>query len=166
MLFTFEELSNILNLQAEDIIIDKLCYSSAFSTIEKYLQYKLEDKNYNELQTVIDNKIYLNQINISEVINITDMNTKEKIENCVIDYINKAILFLTCKYDNHVLFINYNAGFTAETFPTELKEAITKLFIIKKNNLLNNLNNPENKDDLTIPEDIKMILDVYKKKVL
>ncbi len=105
------------------------------------MNIKFDERNYNELQTVIDCKLYLTQPNLTELINITDMNTKQKIENFVIDSDNRTVFLLTTKYNGHVFFINYNAGFTEETFPDELKDVIIRLFIIKKNNLLNELAN-------------------------
>ena len=165
-LFKFEELSNILNLQATDQVQDELIFNSICSYLEKYLNIKFDERNYNELQTVIDCKLYLTQPNLTELINITDMNTKQKIENCVIDSDNRTVFLLTTKYNGHVFFINYNAGFTEETFPDELKDVIIRLFIIRKNNLLNGLANKETENDNCFPEDIKIICDVYKRKTL
>ena len=64
------------------------------------------------------------------MVNITDMNTKQHVPNCIID--GRKIFLLSAEYENHVLFLNYNAGFTPETLPADLKETIIKLFLIKK----------------------------------
>ena len=90
------------------------------------------------MQTVKDCKIYLDQINITEMVNIIDMNTKERVPNCVIDEKRNIVFFLSSQYENHVLFLNYNAGFTRDSLPADLKEAVIKLFIIKRNDFFNN----------------------------
>lgn len=167
-LFTFEELSNILELNAQDKTTDELSFNTAYSFMEKYIYYNLKNKTYNEIQTVTDNKAYANEINISKMISIIDMTTKQKIKNYIIDSGNKAILFLTCEYNKHVIYITYKAGFTNKTFPDELKQAVIKLFLNEKKNLQNKINyieETENKVE-TLPQDIKSILDTYSKKRL
>ena len=77
-----------------------------------------------------DCKVYTNQDNITEMVNITDMNTKLKVPNCVID--GRTIYFIDPKLDGYVVFLNYNAGFTSEIFPADLKEAVIKIFLLKK----------------------------------
>ena len=78
--------------------------------------------------------------------------------------------FVPRDYNKVTVFINKtffaNAGFTEETFPDELKDVITRLFIIRKNKLLNGLANKETENDNCFPEDIKIICDVYKRKTL
>lgn len=167
-LFTFEDISNILNLDEQDRTINELCFNAAYSTFEKYIGFNIEEKNYNEIQTVRDNKVLINEINITEMIQIIDMDTREKIANCVIDSNNKTVFLLSCNYEGHILFLNYNAGFTKETFPDNLKEAITKLFIIKKNDLLNKQNQLEQQNIMEekLPNEIKDIFDMYSKKRL
>lgn len=165
-LLEFDDISNILNLNASDKDINELCFNAAYSSFEKYVGFNLSEKNYNELQTVIDCKVFVNETNITEMVNIIDMNTKEKIKNCIIDSKNRTVFFLSYNHEKHVVFLNYNAGYTKATFPEELKEAIIKLFLIKKNNFMNKLNNLETETSLSIPDDIKQVFDVYKRKSL
>ena len=159
--FPFEELQKILELKDTELEIDELLFKSAISYIEKTLGYPLEDHNYNELQTVRDCKVYTNQDNITEMVNITDMNTKEKVPNCIID--GRTIFLLSTEYEGHVLFLNYNAGFLQENFPADLKEAIIKLFLLKKKEFIKQQNQEE---DCTfeIPQDIQNILNIYRRK--
>ncbi len=164
MLFTFEQLSEILNLDVKNEQIDRLCFKTAYSLIEKYINYRIEDSNYNELHTVFENRILINQINIKEVVCIIDQNTGEQIEHCVIDYENKAIIFISCQYNGHVVFINFNSGFTAETLPAEIKQAIIELFMILKNNLIEKMNSTEKETE--IPDIIKTYLKPYARKHL
>ena len=161
--FPFEELQKILELRETELTTDELLFKSTISYIEKELDYPLEDRNYNELQTVRDCKVYTNQDNITEMINIIDMNTKERVPNCVID--GRRIFLLDTKLEGHVLFLNYNAGFLPETFPADLKEAVIKMFILKKKNFLKNLNNEEN-ENIEIPADVQKIIHSYKRKSL
>lgn len=105
-------------------------FTSTIFYIEKILGYPLEDHNYNELQTVRDCKVYTNQDNITEMVNIIDMNTKLRVPHCVID--GRTIFLLDTKLEGHVLFLNYNAGFLQATMPADLKVAIIKLFLLKK----------------------------------
>ena len=161
--FPFEELQKILELNDTELVTDELLYKSTISYIEKELNYPLEDRNYNELQTVRDCKVYTNQDNITEMVNIIDMNTKLRVPNCVID--GRRIFLLDTKLEGHVLFLNYNAGFLPETFPADLKEAVIKMFILKKKNFLKNLNNEEN-ESFEIPADVQKIIHSYKRKSL
>ena len=123
----------------------------------------MEDKNYNELQTVHDCKVYTDYDNITEMINIIDMNTKLRVPHCVID--GRRIFLLDTKLEGHVLFLNYNAGFLPVTFPADLKEAIIKLFILKKKDFLRNINNEES-SEFEIPKDIQTVINIYRRKTL
>lgn len=161
--FPFEELQKILELKETELVTDELIFNSVMTNLERQLGYSIEDKNYNELQTVRDNKVYTNYDNITEMVNIIDMNTKEKVPNCVID--GRTIFLLSTKYEGHVLFLNYNAGFLEETFPADLKEAVIKMFFLKKNNFLNNLNNEET-EIFELPADVQNIIHSYKRKYL
>ena len=161
--FPFEELQKILELKDPEIEIDQLLFQSTISYIEKLLDYKLEDRNFNELQTVRDCKVYTNQDNITEMVNITDMNTKLKVPNCVID--GRTIYFIDPKMEGHVVFLNYNAGFTPESFPADLKEVIIKIFLLKKKEFIKQLNHEED-FAFEIPVDIENIINSYKRKRL
>ena len=161
--FPFEELQKILELKETELMTDELIFNSVFTSLEKELGYSLEDRNYNELQTVRDCKVYTNQDNITEMVNIIDMNTKLRVPNCVID--GRRIFLLDTKLEGHVLFLNYNAGFLPETFPADLKEAVIKMFILKKKNFLKNLNNEEN-ESFEISADVQKIIHSYKRKSL
>ena len=83
--FSFEELQKILELKPDEIDTDLLIFNSTLFYVENLLGYQLADKNYNELQTVKDCKVYTEQEHISEMVNIIDRNTKERVPNCVID---------------------------------------------------------------------------------
>jgi hypothetical protein len=161
--FPFEELQKILELKETELVTDDLIFNSVMTNLERQLGYSIEDKNYNELQTVRDNKVYTNYDNITEMVNIIDMNTKENVPNCVID--GRTIFLLSTKYEGHVLFLNYNAGFLEETFPADLKEAVIKMFILKKKDFLKNLNNEET-EIFELSADVQNIIHSYKRKCL
>ena len=161
--FTFEELQKILELNPTDLVTDELIFNSVITNLEKQLAYSLADKNYNEIQTVKDHKVYTENDNITEMINIIDMNTKEKVPNCIIN--GREIFLLSTEYENHVLFLNYNAGFTAEDFPTDLKEAIVKLFLLKKKDFIKQTNNEDIQFSET-PQEILNIINIYRRKTL
>ena len=161
--FPFEELQKILELKDTELITDELIYNSVMTTLEKALGYPLEDKNYNEIQTVKDCQVFTDHENISEMINIIDMTTKLRVPNCVID--GRRIIFIDPKLEGHVVFLNYNAGFLESTFPADLKEAIIKLFILKKKEFLKMQNNPEN-TQFEIPADIQTVIILYRRKSL
>ncbi|MCR5765660.1 MAG: hypothetical protein K6G09_06760, partial [Treponema sp.] len=129
--------------------------------IEKILGYPLEDHNYNEIQTVRDCKVYTNQDNITEMVNITDMTTKENVPNCVID--GRKIMFIDPKLEGHVVFLNYNAGFLPSTLPADLKEAIIKLFLLKKKEFIKTQNH-EDDYAFEIPTHLQQTLDIYRRK--
>ena len=161
--FPFEELQKILELKDTELEIDELLFTSTIFYIEKILGYPLEDHNYNELQTVRDCKVYTNQDNITEMVNIIDMNTKLRVPHCAID--GRTIFLLDTKLEGHILFLNYNAGFLQSTMPADLKEAIIKLFLLKKKEFIKQQNH-EDDCSFEIPKDIQNILDIYRRKTL
>ncbi|BDC93348.1 hypothetical protein [Treponema bryantii] len=159
--FPFEELQKILELHDTELQIDELIFQSTISYIEKIIGYPLEVHNYNEIQTVRDCKVYTNQDNITEMVNITDMTTKEKVPNCVID--GRKIMFIDPKLEGHVVFLNYNAGFLPLTLPADLKEAIIKLFLLKKKEFIKTQNH-EDDYAFEIPTNLQQTLDIYRRK--
>lgn len=161
--FTFEELQKLLELNANEIDTDILIFNATLTHIEKLLGYSLEDKNYNESQTVKDCMVYTDHEHISEKINIIDMTTKMSVPNFVID--GQQILFIDPKLEGHVVFLNYNAGFTEDTLPADLKEAIIKLFLLKKAEFIKQINN-EPEEGFEIPADIKSVIYIYRRKCL
>ena len=161
--FSFEELQKILELKDTELITDELIFNSVMTTLEKALGYSLEDKNYNEIQTVKDCQVFTNFDNITEMINIIDMNTKERVPNCVID--GRRIIFIDPKLEGHIVFLNYNAGFLPETFPADLKEIVVKLFLRKQREFYKNVNHEEI-EDTEIPTDVQKIIHSYKRKWL
>lgn len=161
--FTFEELQKILELNANEIDTDILIFNATLSYVENLLGYQLDDKNYNELQTVKDCQVFTDHENISEMINIIDMNTKQRVPNCVID--GQRIIFIDPKLEGHVVFLNYNAGFQEATLPADLKEAIVKLFLLKKKEFLRK----QHSEDTTLFEissDIQSVINIYRRKCL
>ena len=161
--FPFEELQKILELKPEEIDTDILIFNATFTYVEGLLGYTLDDKNYNELQTVKDCQVFTDHENISEMINIIDMTTKLRVPNCVID--GRRIIFIDPKLEGHVVFLNYNAGFLESSLPSDLKEVIIKLFILKKKEFLKLQNNPE-VTEFVIPSDIKSVINIYRRKGL
>ena len=161
--FTFEELQKLLELNANEIDTDILIFNATLTHIEKLLGYSLEDKNYNESQIVKDCMVYTDHEHISEMINIIDMTTKMRVPNFVID--GQRILFIDPKLEGHVVFLNYNAGFTEDTLPADLKEAIIKLFLLKKAEFIKQINN-EPEEGFEIPADIKSVIYMYRRKCL
>ena len=161
--FTFEELQKLLELNANEIDTDILIFNATLTHIEKLLSYSLEDKNYNESQTVKDCMVYTDHEHISEMINIIDMTTKMRVPNFVID--GQRILFIDPKLEGHVVFLNYNAGFTEDTLPADLKEAIIKLFLLKKAEFIKQINN-EPEEGFEIPNNIQNIIHMYRRKCL
>ncbi len=161
--FPFEELQKILELKDTELITDELLFKSTISYIEKLLDYPLEDKNYNELQTVKDCKVYTNQDNITEMVNIIDMNTRLRVPHCVID--GRRILLLDTKLEGHVLFLNYNAGFKTESFPADLKALIIKIFLLKQKDLIKQMNG-EDDSSFELPAELQKTINIYKRKRL
>ena len=155
--FPFEELQKILKLKDTELITGELLFNSVLTTLEKKLGYSLEDKNYNEIQTVKNHKVCTDNDNITEMVNLIDMNTKERVPNCIIN--GREIFLLSTEYEGHVLFLNYNAGFTPEDFPADLKEVIIKLFLLKKKKLIKNQNH-EDDYSFEIPQDVQHIINL------
>lgn len=161
--FPFEELQKILELKDTEIETDELIFKSTISYIEKMLDFPLEDHNYNELDTIKDLMVFTKYDNITEMVNIQDMTAKARVPNCIID--GRKIHFIDPKLEGHVVFLNYNAGFLPETMPADLKEAIIKLFLIKRKEFIKQQNNEENAT-FEIPMDVQHIINLYKRKSL
>lgn len=161
--FPFEELQKILELNADEIDTDNLIFNSTLSYVEKNLGFNIEEKNYNELQTIRDCKVYTEQDHITEMVNIIDMNTKERVPNCVID--GRTIYFIDPKLEGHVVFLNYNAGYTADTLPSDLKEAIIKLYLLKKKEFIKQKNN-DDETSFEMPQNIQSVINLYRRKTL
>lgn len=161
--FPFEELQKILELKPDEIDTDLLIFNSTLFYVENLLGYQLADKNYNELQTVKDCMVYTEQSNITEMINIIDMTTKLRVLHCVID--GRRILFIDTKLEGNVVFLNYNSGFLPETFPADLKEAIIKIFLLKKKDFIKHVNH-EDDSAFEIHKDIQSVISLYRKKCL
>ena len=161
--FPFEELQKILELNANEIDTDILIFNATLSFVEKNLGFNIEDKNYNEIQTIRDCKVYTEQEHITEMVNIIDMNTKERVPNCVID--GRTIYFIDPKLEGHVVFLNYNAGYTADTLPSDLKEAIIKLYLLKKKEFIKQKNN-DDETSFEMPQNIQSVIKLYRRKTL
>ena len=161
--FPFEELQKILELKDTELVTDELIFNSVLTNLERELDYPLEDRNYNEIQTVKDCQVFTNYDNITEMINIIDMNTKLRVPNCVID--GRRIIFIDPKLEGHVVFLNYNAGFLPETFPADLKEAVIKMFLIKRKDFYKSVNHEEI-ENTELPPDVQKIIHSYKRKSL
>lgn len=163
-LIEYTDIEKLLELDIKDKEFDTLCLNAAYSEIEKQIGYIIEEKEHLEVLTVKDNRVILDAINISHVNEITDIETKHQLECFTVDYQNKAIYFVPCKMDNHLIFINYTTGFTKETLPSDLKEAIIKLFIHKQQTLRAMTNNttPGNEE----PQEIKNVIKRYARKSL
>lgn len=91
------------------------------------------------------------------------MNTKERVPNCIIN--GREIFLLSTEYEGHVLFLNYNAGFTPEDFPADLKEVIIKIFLLKKKKFIKTQNH-EDDYSFEIPQDVQNIINLYRRKTL
>ena len=161
--FPFEELQKILELSADEIDTDNLIFNATLSYVEKNLGFNIEEKNYNELQTIRDCKVYTEQDHITEMVNIIDMNTKERVPNCVID--GRTIYFIDPKLEGHVVFLNYNAGYTADTLPSDLKEAIIKLYLLKKKEFIKQKNN-DDENRFEMSQNIQSVINLYRRKTL
>ena len=107
--------------------------------------------------------VFTDHENISEMINIIDMTTKLRVPNCVID--GQRILFIDPKLEGHVVFLNYNAGFTEETLPADLKEVIVKLFLLKKKVFIKQTN-LDDETGFELPQDIQSVINLYRRKCL
>lgn len=165
-LIEYEDIAKFLNLDLKDKTFDQLCLNAAYTEIEKYIGYPLEEKEYCEVQTIKDNRIILNPINITEVIEIKDLENKKNIDYFTVDYENKSIYFIPPKVNEHIIFVNYKAGFTKETLPEDLKEAIIKLFLIKQKALHQLNNNEAEETKETLPAEIKDSINHYTRKHL
>jgi len=151
-LIKYEDIVKLLNLDIKNKDFDELCLNATYEEIEKAIGYSLDEKECCEVLTVQDNRVIINAINIAEIIEITDLTTKKDIDYFTVDYDNKSIYFVPAKAEEHIMFINYKAGYTKENIPADLKEIIIKLFLLKqiKLNKINNGDTEQNENNMPI----------------
>lgn len=163
-LIEYNDISKLLDLNIEDKNFDELCLNAAYSEVKKQIGYTLEFEEKCENLTVKDNRVILDSINLVKVNEINDLTKKYDITNFTVNYPNKSIYFVPCKVDGHQVFITYESGYTKESLPADLKEAIIHLFLFKKHKLRNTVNNEDNAK--SIPDEIKQIIERYARKSL
>ncbi len=164
-LVEYEDIAKLLDLDIKEKDFDELCLNAAYEEIEKALGYPLEEKEYCEVLSVKDNRIILDAISIAEIIEITDITTKKQIDYFTVDYENKCIYFVPAKTDDHIIFINYKAGFTKENLPADLKDSILRLFMLKQTSL-RKLENDEAYNETILHSEIFETIKRYKRKAL
>ena len=165
-LIDYNELVELLHLDITDREFDELCLKAAWQEVEKLTGYFISQKEYSEILTVRDNRIILDCINIEEIATITDLTSKNDIENFTVDYENKAVYFVPTKADGHIVRITYTVGYTKETLPADIKECVIKLFLYKQKTMRKMMNNEETVKDEKLLYETKAILHRYSKKSL
>lgn len=163
-LIEYNDISKLLDLNIEDKDFDELCLNAAYSEVQKQIGYTLEFEEKCEKLNVKDNRVILDCINLVKVTEIYDLTKKYDITNFTVDYPNKSIYFVPCKADEHQILVTYESGYTKESLPADLKEAIIQLFLYKQQSLRSTLNNSDS--TRTIPEEIKQITARYNRKSL
>lgn len=163
-LIEYNDITKLLDLNIEDKDFDELCLNAAYSEVQKQIGYTLEFEEKCENLTVKDNRVILDCINLVKVTEIYDLTKKYDITNFTVDFPNKSIYFVPCKADEHQILVTYESGYTKESLPADLKEAIIQLFLYKQQSLRSTLNNSDS--TRTIPEEIKQITARYNRKSL
>lgn len=165
-LIEYNDIADILELDIIDEKYDVFCLSAAWNDLEQLIGYCLSERENREIHTVKDNRIILDSICISEIIQIEDLYLKQNITYFTVDYKNKSVYFVPCKVEEHNLLVVYKSGFNKESFPNELKEALIKIFFYKKNNLRKMTNGEEVISDSSFMEQIKTDINFYCRKRL
>lgn len=165
-LIEYNDIADILELDIIDEKYDVFCLSAAWNDLERLIGYCLSERENREIHTVKDNRIILDSICISEIIQIEDLYLKQNITYFTVDYKNKSVYFVPCKVEEHNLLVVYKSGFNKESFPNELKEALIKIFFYKKNNLRKMTNGEEVISDSCFMEQIKTDINFYCRKRL
>lgn len=163
-LIEYNDISTLLDLNIEDKEFDELCLNSAYTEVQKQIGYTLEVEEKSENLTIKDNRVILDCINLVKVNEINDITKKNEITNFTVDYQNKSIYFVPCKTEDHLIFITYESGYTKETIPADIKEAIIKLFIYKQQTL-RKMNNSEIPETI-LPNEVQTIITRYSRKSL
>lgn len=163
-LIEYNDISTLLDLNIEDKEFDELCLNSAYTEVQKQIGYILEVEEKSENLTIKDNRVILDCINLVKVTEINDLTKKYDITNFTVDYPNKSIYFVPCKAEAQLIFITYESGYTKETIPEDIKEAIIKLFIYKKQTL-RKMNNSEIPETI-LPNEVQTIITRYSRKSL
>ena len=165
-LIEYRDIADILELDAVDEKTDDFCLSAAWNALEKLTGFCLRERDNREIHTVKDNRIILDAVCISEIIQIKDLCLRQDITYFTVDYKNKSVYFVPCKVEEHNLLVVYKSGFNKESFPNELKEALIKIFFYKKNNLRKMINGEEVIFDSSFLEQIKADINCYCRKRL
>ena len=165
-LIEYRDIADILELDAVDEKTDDFCLSAAWNALEKLTGFCLSERDNREIYTVKDNRIILDAVCISKIIQIKDLCLRQDITYFTVDYENKSVYFVPCKVEEHNLLVDYKSGFTKENFPNELKEALVKMFLYKNNNLRKMINGEEVIFDSSFLEQIKADINCYCRKRL
>ena len=165
-LIEYDDIKELLNLDITDKDFDELCLAAAWQEVEKLIGYCISRKKCSEIVSVRDNRGILDCIIIEEIVAITDLTSKNEIENFTVDYENKAVYFVPAKVDGHAVLVRYTAGYTKETLPTDIKECVIKLFLYKQKTMRKMMNNEEAATDEKLIYETKAILHRYSRKSL
>lgn len=163
-LYTFEMISSFLGLLEEDKAVDKLIFNSAYSSLEKYLGFELEEKTFREIHEVLDGRIILDEKNVTGISEIFDMDRKTGVGRYALDYDERTVFFLPRKCEGHAVYVVYKAGFSKSSFPADLKEVLVKMFAVMKINFLNRTANTETAEREVFTDDVKRVCNIYRRK--
>lgn len=165
-LIEYDDIKELLQLDVTDREFDELCLKAAWQEVEKIIGYCISRKECSEIVTVRDNRVILDCIFIEEIAAITDLTSKNEIENFTVDYENKAVYFVPAKVDGHAVLVRYTAGYTKENLPADIKVCLIKLFLYKQKSMRKMMNDEEAATDEKLLYETKAMLHHYSRKSL
>lgn len=171
IIVSYEKIRIFFNLDEREKQRDLLILQSSQKAIENYLDRKLCLNEYICIQTIKNQKIILEELNPIKIDRMLDLSAREVlVTECSLK--GQNVFFSNLHLENHEALIRYNAGFTEENLPADLEECIMNVFMHKSEVLRKRIkggfeaNEYSILNNLKIPEDVKEILEPYRRKLL
>lgn len=166
MALDYDSLAELTTLVPEERFRDEMLLNSAHLTVERDLDRVLSKKEFTEEVHAENGIIHVRQFPLLEVKSVKIMGMTEELAVKSFYGFNGAI-FTEEYIGNCDCIVTYIAGYTEETLPDVLKEAILKTFLYKKNNL-SALESADGDSDESITMmmsgEVKEMLEPYRRK--
>ena len=166
MALDYDSLAELTELVPEERFRDEMLLNSAHLTIERYTGRVLSKKEFTEEVRAENGIIFVRQLPLLEVksVKITGMTKEFPVKSF---YGFNGTIFPEEYIGNCECIVTYIAGYTGETLPATLNEAVVKTFLYKKKKL-SELESADNDSDELVTQmmsgEVKEMLEPYRRK--
>ena len=166
MALDYDSLAEFTTLVPEERFRDEMLLNSAHLTIERYTDRVLSKKEFTEEVRAEMGLIRVRQIPLFEVksVKIKGMAQELPVKSF---YGFNGTIFTEEYIGNNECIVTYTAGYTEETLPAALREAVVKTFLYKKKKLSELESADSDSDELVtqmMSGKVKEMLEPYRRK--